>query len=193
MIQGGDPTGTGRGGESIWGKPFRDEIQTKYTHSERGVLSMANSGKNTNRSQFYITFAPCPHLDKKHTVFGKLVGGYETLNRMEATAKDEKDRPLEDLTIIRALVFVNPVDDLKQSKKSEVEKKEAEEEEKKRLERLEAQKKERERQREIARKASNGRVGRYLNIPKPTSTTMKETVPVQQKKKKAAAWSFNSW
>ncbi|KAG8899520.1 Peptidyl-prolyl cis-trans isomerase cyp8, partial [Tulasnella sp. 403] len=96
MIQGGDPTGTGRGGESFWGTPFRDEYDLKGAerHSERGMLSMANKGKSTNGSQFFLTFGATPHLDGKHTVFGKLVGGEEILNAMEAVpVQSGTDKP----------------------------------------------------------------------------------------------------
>ncbi|XP_067911446.1 RING-type E3 ubiquitin-protein ligase PPIL2 isoform X2 [Heterodontus francisci] len=72
MIQGGDPTGTGTGGESYWGKPFKDEFKHNLSHAGRGILSMANSGPNTNKSQFFITFRSCIYLDKKHTIFGRL-------------------------------------------------------------------------------------------------------------------------
>jgi len=65
MLQGGDPTGTGTGGESMWGKPFKDECTNKLRHEGRGVLSMANSGPNTNGSQFFITFKSAAHLDGK--------------------------------------------------------------------------------------------------------------------------------
>ena len=72
MLQGGDPTGTGRGGQSIWGKPFEDEwAQSPLAHKERGVLSMANKGKNTNTSQFFVTYRAARHLDRKHTIFGR--------------------------------------------------------------------------------------------------------------------------
>ncbi|MCL4138148.1 UNVERIFIED_CONTAM: hypothetical protein GTU68_022251, partial [Idotea baltica] len=73
MIQGGDPTGTGNGGDSFWGGPFKDEISANYSHKGRGVLSMANSGPDTNKSQFFMTFRSCPHLDAKHTIFGRVV------------------------------------------------------------------------------------------------------------------------
>ena len=61
-VQGGDPTGTGRGGQSMWGDKFEDEFDSRLTHDGRGVLSMANSGPNTNASQFFITFKSCKHL-----------------------------------------------------------------------------------------------------------------------------------
>jgi len=112
MIQGGDPTGTGRGGESIWKKPFKDEFNRKLSHEGRGVLSMANSGPNTNGSQFFITFKTCRHLDKKHSVFGSVVGGMDVLNSMERVETDSNDRPKEDLKIMRCDVFVNPYDEV---------------------------------------------------------------------------------
>lgn len=83
MIQGGDITlGDGRGGESIYGQRFADE-QFKFMHKEY-VLSMANSGKNTNGSQFFITTAECSHLDGKHVVFGKVIKGIEVVKRLNA-------------------------------------------------------------------------------------------------------------
>ncbi|XP_017879618.1 RING-type E3 ubiquitin-protein ligase PPIL2 [Ceratina calcarata] len=108
MIQGGDPTNTGNGGKSIWGKTFEDEFKPNLVHQGRGILSMANSGPNTNGSQFFITFRSCRHLDRKHTVFGKIVGGLETLNAIEKVEVDNKDRPIEDIIIQRAQVFVDP-------------------------------------------------------------------------------------
>nr|XP_035954436.1 peptidyl-prolyl cis-trans isomerase-like 3 isoform X3 [Halichoerus grypus] len=71
MVQTGDPTGTGRGGNSIWGKKFEDEYSEYLKHNVRGVVSMANNGPNTNGSQFFITYGKQPHLDMKYTVFGK--------------------------------------------------------------------------------------------------------------------------
>lgn len=94
MIQGGDPTGTGRGGESIWGKPFKDEVNSKVLHSGRGVVSMANSGPHTNGSQFFILYKSANHLNYKHTVFGGVVGGLTTLAAMEKVPVDDNDRPL---------------------------------------------------------------------------------------------------
>eukprot|EP00478_Filoreta_tenera_P001144 GABV01001154.1.p1 GENE.GABV01001154.1~~GABV01001154.1.p1 ORF type:complete len:174 (+),score=51.84 GABV01001154.1:249-770(+) len=96
MIQGGDPTGTGTGGESAWdGRQMRDEISSELKHDARGILSMANHGLHTNGSQFFILFTPQKQLDGKHSVFGRVVGGMETLNRIETIPTDKKDRPQE--------------------------------------------------------------------------------------------------
>ncbi|KAF1796461.1 hypothetical protein V8B55DRAFT_1346495 [Mucor lusitanicus] len=111
MIQGGDPTGTGRGGESIWKRDFPDEIKTTLRHDARGVLSMANKGKDTNSSQFFITYAPAPQLDGKHTVFGKVVGGLDVLKKLEAIPVDERDRPERDIKIKQIQVFVDPFEE----------------------------------------------------------------------------------
>ncbi|GBO31436.1 Peptidyl-prolyl cis-trans isomerase-like 2, partial [Araneus ventricosus] len=94
MIQGGDPTGTGSGGESAWKKLFKDEFKPNLSHQGRGILSMANSGPNTNKSQFFITFRSCQHLDKKHSIFGRVVGGLDTLSKMEKIETDKDDKPL---------------------------------------------------------------------------------------------------
>jgi len=80
MIQGGDPTGTGRGGP---GYKFEDEVAENPLRHETGVISMANAGPNTNGSQFFITHSPQPHLDGMHTVFGKLVEGQEIMNTIQ--------------------------------------------------------------------------------------------------------------
>ncbi|MCL7038441.1 hypothetical protein MKW94_001078 [Papaver nudicaule] len=108
MIQGGDPTGTGKGGESIWGKPFADEVNSKLLHSGRGVVSMANSGPHTNGSQFFVLYKSANHLNYKHTVFGGVVGGLTTLAVMEKVPVDDDDRPLEEIKITSITVFVNP-------------------------------------------------------------------------------------
>lgn len=80
MIQGGDPTGTGRGGP---GYKFEDELEGNPLRHETGVISMANAGPNTNGSQFFITHAPQPHLDGKHTVFGKVVEGQDVVDSIQ--------------------------------------------------------------------------------------------------------------
>lgn len=83
IVQGGDPTGTGRGGESAFKSKFKDEFDTRLKHDGRGVVSMANSGANTNGSQFFFTFQEAKHLDLKHSVFGKIVGGLSILDKIE--------------------------------------------------------------------------------------------------------------
>jgi len=127
MIQGGDPTGTGKGGKSIWGKPFEDEISNKLQHHSRGIVSMANSGKDTNGSQFFITFGPATHLNFKHSVFGRVVGGHEILAKMERVPTDKEEKPLEPITINKISVFVNPFNE---DQESEAEKKKKKDEEK---------------------------------------------------------------
>ncbi|KAJ0024146.1 hypothetical protein Pint_07827 [Pistacia integerrima] len=87
MIQGGDPTGIGKGGESIWGKPFKDEVNSKLLHSGRGVVSMANSGPHTNGSQFFNLYKSANHLNFKHTFLGGVVDGLTALAAMEKTAR----------------------------------------------------------------------------------------------------------
>jgi peptidyl-prolyl cis-trans isomerase-like protein 2 len=109
MIQGGDPTGTGRGGESIWGKPFKDELNSKLVHSGRGVVSMANSGPHTNGSQFFILYKSANHLNFKHTVFGVVVGGLTTLAAMEKVPVDDSDRPLVSQKLISLLMQCNTI------------------------------------------------------------------------------------
>ena len=104
MIQGGDPSGTGRGGSSIYGEKFADEISTSLKHTGAGVLSMANSGKDTNGSQFFITLAPTPWLDGKHTIFGRVKSGMKVVQRMGLVKTDAEDRPLEEVKILKARV-----------------------------------------------------------------------------------------
>lgn len=128
MLQGGDPTGTGKGGASIWGKNFEDEFDGPLTHDSRGVISMANKGKNTNSSQFFILYRPAKHLDRKHTIFAKVVGGLDVLTKLENVKVDEQDRPVEDIIIQDVVVFVDPFEEFKKQR-SEVEEKEREKEE----------------------------------------------------------------
>ncbi len=134
MIQGGDPTGTGCGGESIWGKPFEDEFSIN-ARNYYGALSMANSGRNTNGSQFFIvqakkvpdnlisqmeelkdngypaevtekykTSGGTPWLDFHHTVFGQLVDGADTLENIASVQTDASDKPLYDVVIETVLI-----------------------------------------------------------------------------------------
>ena len=103
MVQGGDPTGTGMGGESIWGKPFEDECTPDLRFSKEGLLAMANSGPNTNGSQFFITTAQTPWLDGRHTIFGEVVEGYEVVQSIEQTPTGRDDRPIKEQVIVKAV------------------------------------------------------------------------------------------
>jgi peptidyl-prolyl cis-trans isomerase B (cyclophilin B) len=124
MIQGGDPTATGRGGESIWGKSFEDEFSPELVHF-KGAFSMANAGPNTNGSQFfivqnsnmtkdyvnhfpltdeqkkkYIELGGTPHLDNKHSVFGQVFEGMDTVDKLAAREVDHMDKPTNPAEII---------------------------------------------------------------------------------------------
>ncbi|MCJ7777935.1 MAG: peptidylprolyl isomerase [Sedimentisphaerales bacterium] len=102
MLQGGDPAGTGRGGESIWGRQFEDEVSPNVKFDKPGLLAMANAGPNTNGSQFFITTAKTPWLNMRHTIFGEVISGYEVVRKIENTATDASDRPVTAQKIIKA-------------------------------------------------------------------------------------------
>ncbi|KAL4868078.1 hypothetical protein BDV12DRAFT_209409 [Aspergillus spectabilis] len=124
MIQGGDPTGTGRGGESVWGKYFNDEFDGPLKHDSRGTLSMANKGKNTNSSQFFIAYRALPHLNNKHTIFGHVIDdptpSSPTLNKLEThPVNATTNKPTPDVRIIDVTVFVDPFEEFLKQKQAE--------------------------------------------------------------------------
>ena len=108
IIQGGDPTNTGKGGDSIYEGPFEDEF-SELKHDSRGVISMANSGPNTNKSQFFITYGAFDQLDGKYTIFGKVVDGFNTLDKMEKEQVNSKNRPLKDIELKSITINYNPI------------------------------------------------------------------------------------
>lgn len=114
MIQGGDPTGTGYGGESVYGGTFDDEKTSLSTlrHTGAGVLSMANSGPNTNGSQFFFTLAPTPWLDGKHVVFGRVSSGMRVVERIGRVATDGEDRPNDEIRITSVVMNDEETDDV---------------------------------------------------------------------------------
>ncbi|CAL4140015.1 unnamed protein product, partial [Meganyctiphanes norvegica] len=187
MIQGGDPTGTGSGGESIWGKPFKDEFRTNLSHKGRGVLSMANSGPDTNKSQFYITYRSCPHLDTKHTIFGKVVGGIATLSSMEAIETDNKDKPIEDIIIESTSIFVDPFkeadQELAEEREIEAEKRQAEEDELRSLKRP--------KKKEEVQVFRSG-IGKFLDLSK-TTVSKEEAGSSSQNKKSKGTYGFQDF
>jgi peptidyl-prolyl cis-trans isomerase A (cyclophilin A) len=101
MIQGGDPLGSGRGGP---GYRFEDEVAGPHSFDRPGRLAMANAGPNTNGSQFFITQAPTPWLDGKHTIFGQVVSGMDVVEVIAASERDGQDRPVEEQRLERVLV-----------------------------------------------------------------------------------------
>ena len=102
MIQGGDPTGTGRGGP---GYRIKDEFGEGLVHDDEGILSMANAGPNTGGSQFFITLAPTPWLNGHHAVFGKVVKGMDVVREIGAVATNFQDRPLDPVVMEKVEVL----------------------------------------------------------------------------------------
>jgi len=106
MIQGGDPTGTGRGGKSIYGKVFENEYKPNVVFDKPGLLAMANRGPNTNGSQFFITVRPTPWLNGGYTIFGKVIDGFDVVKKIENTPVGAMDKPLKD-QVIKNIEVIN--------------------------------------------------------------------------------------
>ena len=102
MIQGGDPTGTGRGGP---GYMIKDEFGEGLAHDDEGILSMANAGPNTGGSQFFITLAPTPWLNGHHAIFGKIVEGMDVVREIGAVATNFQDRPVDPVVMEKVEVL----------------------------------------------------------------------------------------
>ncbi|KAF9076166.1 cyclophilin-like domain-containing protein [Rhodocollybia butyracea] len=197
MIQTGDPSGTGSGGTSYWGTPFRDEYDLRGAakHDSRGVLAMANKGANTNGSQFYLTFKSAPHLDKKHTVFGKLVGGEDVLDALEKLPRKEgTERPAKSIKINEIIIYQDPFDEYKARLAAKLAK---------RAEGPKVTKPEKKEGDEINwfgvkvgseapvnDKVEGAGVGKYLNLKRPQTS-----VPAEEpsKKRKLGFGNFDSW
>lgn len=110
IVQTGDPTGTGKGGESIYGGKFEDELRENLKHNERGMLSMANNGPGTNGSQFFFTYAAQPQLDLKYTLFGRVLDGFDALDELEKMPVNPKNyKPMVEKRIQSVTIHANPL------------------------------------------------------------------------------------
>ncbi|KAF5374836.1 hypothetical protein D9758_000390 [Tetrapyrgos nigripes] len=203
MIQTGDPTGTGAGGESYWGTPFRDEYDLKGAakHDSRGVVAMANKGAGTNGSQWYVTFKETPHLDRKHTVFGKLVGGEDVLDALEKLPrKAGTERPAKPVKITEVIIYSDPFDEWK----TRLAKKLAKRAEAQNGPKATPEKKEGDNMNWFGTKVgsdtastvtSGGGVGKYLNLKRPQEAVAGQLVDTEDtsKKRKIGFGDFEGW
>jgi len=120
MIQGGKASSDAED-ESLWGGSFPDEFDDRLTHTGEGILAMANAGTDTNKRQFYLTFKSCNHLDRKHSVFGRVVQGLEVLKAMEQVPTDKKDRPVDEIKILSVEVLSNPAKEAEEYERIRIE------------------------------------------------------------------------
>lgn len=147
---------------------------------------MANSGPNTNGSQFFITYRSCKHLDGKHTIFGKLVGGLEILTEMERIEVDNKDNPIEDIVVQKAQIFVDPFAEADEQLAKE------RADELARAAKAEQEKVPKPRKQPLTVFRSG--VGKYLNLKEPAPSTSNEAGPSKKRKEKPGNFgSFSNW
>lgn len=197
MMQTGDPTGTGRGGASIWGKNFEDEFEGPQRHDTRGVVSMANKGKDTNSSQFFITYRKVPHLDKKHTIFGRVAEGLDVLKAIEDSPTDDKDRPEDEIKMLEVKILVDPFEEFMKKKHE----KESAEEQREQLRREGKAEDEqmtwtgKRIRRDGTIEDTGGGVGKYLKQALPKATEGEDyEEPVKKKAKSSGGFgNFDSW
>ena len=105
MIQGGDPTGTGYGGKSMWEIPFEDEVDPTWRFDRKGLLAMANTGRpKTNGSQFFITLKPTPWLNDHHTIFGQVIDGLDIVDQLGAVETGPNDKPVSDVKMLKVRI-----------------------------------------------------------------------------------------
>lgn len=203
MIQGGDPTGTGKGGTSIWGKNFQDEFDGPLVHDARGIMSMANKGKNTNSSQFFIIYRPAKHLDRKHTIFGRVVSGLDVLQKLENAPVDGSDRPIDDIVMENVVIFVDPFEEFQKQKQDK------DDAEKERIEIMKQGGTEDDKTTwtgkrirgdgTVVRNEHSGGVGKYLKASADTATAPAATEeeiyeePVKKKIKTGGFGNFDGW
>ncbi len=111
IFQTGSPASANstKASNSIWQAPFEDEFRPALRHTGRGIVSMANKGPGTNGSQFFVCFAAAPHLDDRNTVFGHVIGGMETLDKLEDVQVDAKNRPVEKIAVKSVTIHANPL------------------------------------------------------------------------------------
>lgn len=114
MVQTGDPTGTGKGGQSVYGEPYPDEVRSTLKFNNRGLVAFANSGPDSNRSQFFITYGPAGHLNTKYTIFGRVIDGAENstldaIERVPAGTQKEGWRPKNDIILNNVTIHANPI------------------------------------------------------------------------------------
>ena len=127
IVQMGKPSGKEEKETSLWGEPFTDEFDDRLKHDGPGIVSMANAGPGTNRRQFFITFRNTPHLDRKHTVFGRVMTGMDVLRAIEQVPTDDQDRPSENVKIIEAwIIGGNPVKEAEERESSRIQKRKLE-------------------------------------------------------------------